>query len=803
MSSNSVLWIGQSDSTSEVLREAVESELPDLTVEGGYDGREALEILSRNPGGYVIGIIELAAVGKELAALATSIKQINPAIEIIVLGEPKPGWGRLGLPRYYRPIFLPRSCGGDVLISCIAKLREMIEARENYDQLGRSLTEKIGISRSSAEAILSLLDRHDGMGVISLRRDGFFSSYNAEAQRLSGYGVGEVAHIQVWAQTLLVDHDDVRTFLGAIESFWAKKVGRQNMRLRIRHRNDQISTLSMNTVVLLDNFGQARQIVMMFFDPLESSAIREYQVLSESGGCGFYTYSPESGFLRMSSAAQDLLNRTFSLDLTQTEILNRKVTELPIPPHVASSWETKLKSVASGTALAQEDIPPMGLAGRRIMGHKSMTRVKTGPKDSFSVVACVSPREDLLSDSLRGLSDKALAEQTLNTIPRPFALLECQRDTDGHINDFVCVWLNDSARELLRYDSDFVGPAPISEVFINEEVAAAVSEVARDVCETGGDRNFEMTLDIESDEQIKANWNFWLGKVGDGAAIFIKDVTEARKEEIRLRHYRHVFSHMNESIIVTDLEGNIIDWNPASERMFGYTKEQILGRSVFLLTEQRKGGNLESESMKVLRDGDVWHGEYEYLRSNGTRGVAFTVFAELRDDKGIAYGSVGLCHDLTERKRLEEKLTAKSQELQEKNLALNTLLRYAEEERVRACERVVSDLGKKINGRIFRILQEKQNPQLVETHAKLLLQELGVNGESEKPARDDPTLKLSEKELEVAKLIRLGKTTQDIAFILDKSPDTIRLQRISIRKKLGLGRRDQNLINYLKKVDLR
>lgn len=803
VSNSSVLWIGGAAHGQRVLREAVESELQELAVKAVRDGREALDILFRDPGGYLINIIELPAAGMELAALATSIKQINPAIEIIVLGEPTPGWGKLNLPRYYRPIFLPLPCGPDVLISCVAKLREIVEARENFDELGRSIRENVSTTRSSTEIILSLLDRQDGMGVIGLRRDGFFSSYNAEAQRLTGFGVEDIAHIQVWAEALLVDYDSVRALLGAIESFWAKKFGRQNMRLRIRHRDDRILTLSMSVVVLLDSFGQARQLVMLFFDPLESLAVREYQVLSGSGTCGFYTYLPETGFLRMSAAALDLLNRAFSLNLSQNDILNRKVTELPVPQHVASIWEDCLLKVASGATLSQEDMFPMGLAGRRVMSHSTMARVKAGAKDSFAVLACVSAREDLLSDALRGLSTEALAERTLSIITRPFGLLQSRRDGEGHVEDFLCVWMNDSARKLLDYDSDFQEHVPISEIFPNAGVASAVFDAARDVCETGGARDFEMTLRGKSDDQGQAIWRFWLGKVGDGAAMFFRDVTSARKEETRLRHYRHVFSHMNEAIIVTDLEGNIIDWNPASERMFGYDKEQILGRSVFLLTESRKSESLEHNSKRALGDGDVWTGEYEYIRSNGTRGVAFTVFAVLKDDKGEAYGTVGLCHDLTERKRLEERLTAKGQELQEKNLALNTLLRYAEEERITACERVVSDLGKKINDRIFRLLQEKGNPELVEAHAKLLLQEIGIEEQSRKLDEDDPTLKLSEKELEVAKLIRLGKTTQEIAFILDKSPDTIRLQRISVRKKLGLERRDQNLVNFLRKIDLR
>ncbi len=113
---------------------------------------------------YLINIIELSAAGMELAALATSIKTDKSAIEIIVLGEPTSGWGKLNLPRYYRPIFLPLPCGADVLISCVAKVREIVEARENFDELGRSIRENVSTSRSSTEIILSLLDRQDGMG---------------------------------------------------------------------------------------------------------------------------------------------------------------------------------------------------------------------------------------------------------------------------------------------------------------------------------------------------------------------------------------------------------------------------------------------------------------------------------------------------------------------------------------------------------------------------------------------------------------------------------------------------------------
>ncbi len=802
MSSNRILWIGYSPETSDLWRRAIETQLDGVAVDVIAEGREALMALAKAPAGRLIVIIDLKNAGMDLASLVTSIKQINPTIEAIILDQPGLNWSSLNLPKYYRPIFLDASSGTEALISCVAKLQEIVEFKEDYQQLSRGIGDKIGMSRTSAEAILALLNRQNSMGVLSIRRDGFFSSYNSEARRLTGYDLEEIAHIQVWAQTLLLDYESIRSLLAAIEKFWAQKVGRENMRLRIKHKDGRIITLSMTVLVHLDNQGHARQLLVLFFDPLESFAVREYDILIDSGTCGIYTYQSETGFIRISPLALDLLNRAFSLSLTINDVLHQRIMDLPLPIEIARSWQNLVEEIATHETPMKEGLSPMGLPGRRIMGHAFGARVRIGSNESFAVVAVVMPREDLMSDALQDLTTEELAEKTLNTIPRAFAFLRSIRDHEGLIQQFVCSTMNPAARKLLGINTDSHNGVPLTDMFSDVRARTVILESAREITETGGHRTFEIRLSLNPEDDEKAILRVWVGKVGDGAALFLKDVTAERDEEQHLRQYRHIFSHMEEAIIVTDLDGNIIDWNPASEKMFGYLKPQILGRSAFILTQSKTGDQLKQQSRQILREGDVWKGEYEFIRNDGTKGIAFSVFALLKDDEGKPYGTVGLCHDLTERKRLEERLTLKSQELQEKNLALNTLLRYAEAERVRACEQVANELAGKVNQRVRRILDAKQNAQVVETHAELLLQELRQGDEARQLNNDDPRWKLSEKELEVAQLIRLGKTTEEIAFILDKSASTVRLQRISIRKKLGLTNRDKNLTGYLRNLDL-
>ncbi|MDA8407170.1 MAG: PAS domain S-box protein [Deltaproteobacteria bacterium] len=802
MSSSHLLWVGSSAARAEFAREILQVELDQLSVNIAPEAREALHILAKKPGEHLIVIIDAGNTDMELATLATGIKQINPLIEIIILGCPGLAWGNLTLPRYYRPIILDQPCSPDTLISCVAKLQEMVEAKQDYDQLCRGIGDNIGMSRISTEAVLTLLARQNCLGMISMRRDGFFTSYNAEAERLTGYSIEELAHIQVWAHAVLFDHETVQTLLDSIAMFWSRKTGRENMRLMIRRKDGPVLTLSMTAVVLLDNFGQARQIVMLFFDPLEIGAATEYELLINSSPCALYTYLPEKGFVKISAAAINVINQAFSLNLKALDILDKKVVNLQIPKETAESWQDFLESVASGSTEPKKGFPPIGLPGRHILEHKFIDRIRTGTREKFGVLAVIVPREDLFFDSVENQSDEMLAERTLNTIPRPFLLIRAIRNENSAIRDFKCLSVNPAGFRFIGSDPSFQSGMSFAHVFKDTEATKLLFESACEVTETGAEKDFELRITPNSDDNKQSVIHFWLGKVGDGAAIFFHDVTAIRHEESELKHYRHIFSHMDEAIIVTDLDGNVIDWNPASERMFGYSKEQILGKSAHLLTQSPDGVQMKQQSRDVLRDGDVWKGEYGFVRKDGSRGIAISVFALLKDDQGTVYGTVGLSHDLTERKRLEERLTAKSQELQEKNMALNTLLRHAETERVTACERVVADMARKINDHLFRILEGKTKPQTVETQANLLLQELGTAPENRRLERTDHYLKLTEKELEVAQLIRLGKTSEEIAFILDKSPDTIRLQRISIRKKLGIDRKDRNLASYLKKIDL-
>lgn len=142
------------------------------------------------------------------------------------------------------------------------------------------------------------------------------------------------------------------------------------------------------------------------------------------------------------------------------------------------------------------------------------------------------------------------------------------------------------------------------------------------------------------------------GRMARGVAV--RDITDRKRAEEELRTEALIYEHIYDGIIVTDLEGNIIRWNPAAERMFGYLQDEVVRKTVGLLSTRIIKG--------TLRDGR-WSGEINFARKDGTEGVCETVVVPLRDEHDNISAVFGVCRDITERKQAEEELKASFEKL--------------------------------------------------------------------------------------------------------------------------------------------
>jgi PAS domain S-box-containing protein len=803
MSSMHLLWIGELDAEIRGLQGTLEAQLDGLTVTTVYDAHEALTLLSHNPSRHLIVVVDARTARLEVGEIVNSVKQINPAIELIVLCDTRLSWTTLNLPRYYRPILIMPPLNKDVLTSSVAKLREMVEAKEDHAYLNRVIKTRVTTSRMDIEKLLVALHGQAGTGLIRIRRDGFFISYNLEAQRLTGYPPREITHVQTWAQELLGASDEAGSLLRALEDLWAGHSDSRDLHLPISREEGIVVKLSARLIGIHDETGQTLQVAVVLYDPMEKSAVEEYKVLMQNGPSSFYTYVPDgSGFLRLSHSTLDVINRAFSLNLTALDVVGHRLDELPLPSKMASTWQEYLAVAVENQSSRQDSFVPLGLPGKRILKHTFIAPVPIGPGEQKTVLGQIEPQEELWSHHFSDVHPDILAEQCLEKLPEAFILVRAERYDTGLIRRLMPLKANKRAESLLGLKQSRKWETPLGDLLPEERTAKKLSERVRNVIESGEDDQFELWLQVGSRDAEHLLIRFWVGKVGDGAGIFLRDVTSIREEERELREYRQVFAHMQEAAIVADVAGKIVNWNPASEGMFGYTKDEILGKSASVFTRPGKDPQKQHRYDQDQQDEPLRQIETGFVRKDGSRGVASTLIASVRDDIGNARGSVSLYRDVTERKRREERLSLRINDLEEKNFIMSTLLRQAEAERVRAREDLAKDLARRVTGALQRISEVKDRADLVESLSRQLLDDL--RGEVSPGNLDSahPIRSLTDKEMEVARLIRMGKTTEEISFILGKSPDTVRLQRISIRKKLGLDRRDRNLASYIKRMDL-
>jgi PAS domain S-box-containing protein len=137
--------------------------------------------------------------------------------------------------------------------------------------------------------------------------------------------------------------------------------------------------------------------------------------------------------------------------------------------------------------------------------------------------------------------------------------------------------------------------------------------------------------------------------------------TDLTKAEVERLHYVVILESMDDAIISKDLDGIISSWNPAACRIFGYTEDEAVGRSITLIVPAELHDE-EREILGTLRAGQrIDHYETQRVSKGGrTIDVSLTVFP-VRDATGRIIGTSMVARDITERKWTEADLRESDQ----------------------------------------------------------------------------------------------------------------------------------------------
>jgi len=120
-----------------------------------------------------------------------------------------------------------------------------------------------------------------------------------------------------------------------------------------------------------------------------------------------------------------------------------------------------------------------------------------------------------------------------------------------------------------------------------------------------------------------------------------------------LRRQALIVEHLYDGIIVTDPDGVILDWNPAAERLFGYSRGEVIGRSAELLNRPGEGPAVSRAIRAGIKTQGRWTSELAVVAKDGTERQVEAVVIDLKDERGRPIGLVAVNRDITAQRRAE------------------------------------------------------------------------------------------------------------------------------------------------------
>lgn len=161
-----------------------------------------------------------------------------------------------------------------------------------------------------------------------------------------------------------------------------------------------------------------------------------------------------------------------------------------------------------------------------------------------------------------------------------------------------------------------------------------------------------------------------LGIIIFGLVFSLIRLNQAREtlSESEIR-FRSIFKSAKDvSLIMADLDGidaHILEFSPGAERIFGYSREEVIGKRVAMLHLPEDSYRIPGaiEAMKQGKEG--FAGESTLVRKSGERFPALFTTHPIFDAQGNMVAALGISVDITERKRAEEELAKYREHLEE------------------------------------------------------------------------------------------------------------------------------------------
>lgn len=220
------------------------------------------------------------------------------------------------------------------------------------------------------------------------------------------------------------------------------------------------------------------------------------------------------------------------------------------------------------------------------------------------------------------------------------------------VNPYAEKILNMPASEILGKDARLILAGLDAEIFSALLSAQAKTEL-RLVRADGTADYFDMDV-----RPFHNNAGKFLGKL-----IYLNDITERKRNEQRLLQLNQAVAQSPASVVISDLDGNIVYVNESFKALSGYAEQELIGKNPRIIQSGQTPSETYREMWNTIKAGKPWRGEFLNKRKNGDLYWELEVIAPVFDARGKIINYIAVKEDITESKRLEHALQVANKQI--------------------------------------------------------------------------------------------------------------------------------------------